>query len=471
MVPPVPAAEQDAEWWARRFTTNATALQSSGIRIADPLQLLVQPPHSAFFCFGINLRATNAAAARAYQAMHPELTCTAPHCETWNARPLRRRLRIGFLTQPTFPLISGIARELDRERFEVVHLFERSQPLTPTSAWQGASDQQVSIPDKNLADARRAVADQHLDILVHTPYTGLRYFLSHARLAPVQCVLCEPAYTDGIPNLDYYISWAPAEPTKVTDYYSSAVALMNRPPYWLGRDYTTPAVLQKADFDLPQDARWYVCPGAPTKMQPRFDPVLAQILAADPQAILILFGRGMPLARIVERRLRALVGSSGDCIRVLPMLPAARCHALLRVADAVIDTWPVGGMSSAFAAIHAGVPTVTLPANVPFGRWLAAMYETIGVRDLIAMDKAHYVRLAVRLAQDPDWRREIGARIKASSAIFIEDRMAVRELELFLLAAVAAAHGGERPRHWRGGRFVILPSRKPRPSLPPASNL
>jgi predicted O-linked N-acetylglucosamine transferase (SPINDLY family) len=341
----------------------------------------------------------------------------------------------------------------------VVHLFEDSDPLTPTAPWQGVSDRHCSLPHESLLDAQRTIADQKLDVLIHTPCKALRYFLSHARLAPVQCVVCEPSYTDGIPNLDYYISWAPAEPTDPEKHYTSPVALMNRPPYWVEQNYTKPAELRRQDFDLPQDAHWYVCPGSPLKMHPKFDTILADILATDKRGLLILIRGDYVGMRVTEQRLRAVAGRNADRIRILPTLPSHRCHALLAAADAVIDTWPQGGMSSSWVSLHGGIPTVTLPIDMPFGRWLPAMYEKIGVTDLIATDPKDFARVAVRLANEPEWRKGIAARIKAGAAMFIEDRLAVRELESFLQIAAKAAHRGEPPRHWRNGQFVAVTGR------------
>jgi hypothetical protein len=465
MLPLIASCEDEIEFWVDRFRANVAALVRDGVRISDLFQPIAPPPHYPLFCFGIDTRELYTAAATAWQGMYPDLNFTAPHCETWRCRPLRKRLRVGFLTQPTFPLVWGMARELDRERFEVIHLYEDLQPPACTDGWQGAADKQVAIPHKSVRDAQRVIADQHLDVLIHMPYTSLRYFLSHARLAPVQCVLCEPCYTDGVANLDYYVSWAPAEPRPVEQWYNCAVALMKRPPYWLEREYFNPAALQRKDFALPQGARWYLCPNTPLKLLPRFDALLVKILAEDPDAIVILLRGDLMAARVVEQRLRRSAGSLADRVHILPTLPADRAHALLMLADALIDSWPLGGMSSSWTALHGGIPTVTLPADIPFGCWLASMYEAIGVTDLIATDEDDFVRLAIRLANDPQWRQDIATRIKARNAIFIEDRLAVRELEEFLTSAVGAAHRGEPPRSWKDNRFTSdCPSSGVRPS-------
>ncbi|MFZ4480698.1 MAG: tetratricopeptide repeat protein [Rhodoferax sp.] len=445
---------EDIKFWIERFRANVSALKLQAPHLENPLEPFVQPPHYAPFCYGLNTRELYADASDAWQKLNPQLNWTAPHCESWRTRPLNRRIRVGFLTQPTFPLIWGIARELDRSRFELVLLVEEAFRSEAKSDWTDAVDRQVVIPDTDLAQARHAVASQELDILIHTPWNGFRYFMSHARLAPIQCVLCEPAYTDGVPNLDYYISWAPAEPTRPLDHYLTPTALMARPPYWVERNYCKPADLQREDFDLPPDKHWYVCPGTPLKMVPDFDQLLLEILRRDPDGIVVLLRSELPQTRVVERRLRAALGPDADRVKLMPKLAAERCHAMLMVADAVLDTWPIGGMSSSYVSIHGAIPTVTLPVDIPFGRWLAAMYEFIGVTDLIATDAEDYIRLALRLAHEPTWRHGIAQRIKASNQILIEDHQAVRELEVFLTSAVMRAHFGKRPRPWKTGRFI-----------------
>jgi tetratricopeptide (TPR) repeat protein len=454
LVPFVLSSDEDIPVLADRFARGVDALIGSGIEVENPLSCLASPPYFQFFTFGTDTRDLNRKAAHLWQSAYPALRWTAPHCLSWRRRPLNRRLRIGFFTQPTFPLVWGIARALDRDAFEVVHLHESTSPMTPGAPWQGAADRHVVVPGTSISDAQRVVAEQELDILVHMPFTNLRYFLSHARLAPLQCVLCEPCYTDALENLDYYISWRPAEPAPLDDWYCCAVALMESAPYWLQRDYTRPSSLCRADFPLPQEARWYVCPAAGPKLHPRFDPILARILAADPDGVLVFLRGEAPMGRFAMQRIRRAIGPAADRVYALPTLPADKAHAVIGLADSVLDAWPIGGMSSAFAAIHAGIPTVTMPEHIPFGRWLASMYEAIGVTDLIASTPDEYVDRALRLASDPAWRAGLAERIRARRDIFVENQDAVREIETFLCAAASATHRGDAPRHWKRGRFT-----------------
>ncbi|MBL8835957.1 MAG: tetratricopeptide repeat protein [Alphaproteobacteria bacterium] len=430
------------------------ALAESPVRLSPPPPWLgreVRIRH--FFCARPD-RSHGVAVQRACLAVSPELAWTAPHCAAWRDRALPQRLRIGFLAPRWFPMLWGLARNLDRTAFEVVHLDCFDGTMQPLAEWAESVDRTVALSGLPLAEARAMIAGAELDVIVSTPHVALAYQLGYARLAPVQCSLCEPAWSDGVPTHDYYISWSRAEPPRPERDYVSATALLDRPPYWLERDHCRPEAVSRGDFDLPSAARWYVCPQSQQKLHPEFDATLAEILRRDPGGIVVLLHGEWYPAKLFRQRLRTALGDLAARVHFLPTLPPARCHGLLQIADAVLDSWPIGGMWSAYTAAMLAVPAVTLPSDIPFGRWMAAIYEWIGVTDVIARDEADYVRLALRLAHEPAWRQEISARLADRRAVLFEDAAALRELEGFLQAAASAAHRGEAPRSWRAGGFV-----------------
>ena len=437
------------------------ALASSGLRVSPPPPWLGRTARIRHFFCARHDRAHGEAIQRACLAVAPELAWTAPHCEQWRARKLPARLRIGFLAPAWFPMLWGLAQNLDRSRFEPVFVDCSDGALPALPEWRASVDRTIELGGRSLFEAREMLAREALDIIVSTPHVPIAYQLGYARLAPVQCSLAEPAWTDGVPTLDHYISWARAEPADPDRAYVSATALLERPPYWLERDHCRPAAVGRGDFGLPAGARWYVCPQALQKIHPDFDAAIGEILRRDPGGIVVLLHGEWAQAQQYRRRLRKAFGDLAARVHMLPTLAPERCHGLLLLADALLDSWPIGGMWSAYTAALLAVPAVTLPSDIPFGRWMAALYEWLGVTDVIARDPADYVRLALRLAHEPEWRRGIAARLAARREILVEDRQAVRELEGFLQAAVAAAHRGETPRPWRGGGFVAAGAAQP----------
>ena len=72
----------------------------------------------------------------------------------------------------------------------------------------------------------------------------------------------------------------------------------------------------------------------------------------------------------------------------------------------------------------------------------------MGIGDLVAKDTRDYVEKALRVAQDADYRRAIVSRIREASGALYETKEAVREVEDFFAAAVAAAAAGSGPVDW-----------------------
>jgi len=79
------------------------------------------------------------------------------------------------------------------------------------------------------------------------------------------------------------------------------------------------------------------------------------------------------------------------------------------------------------------------------GRVTAAFYKQMGLSDLIATDAESYLRLALRLAQDADFKHQMQADIKANVDKLFERLETVQEMERFFLAAYEA---------WRTGSIL-----------------
>jgi len=70
------------------------------------------------------------------------------------------------------------------------------------------------------------------------------------------------------------------------------------------------------------------------------------------------------------------------------------------------------------------------------------------IDELVARDTGDYVERALRVAQDGDYRRAVSGRIREASGALYETMGAVREVEDFFTAAVAAAASGSAPVEW-----------------------
>ena len=89
-----------------------------------------------------------------------------------------------------------------------------------------------------------------------------------------------------------------------------------------------------------------------------------------------------------------------------------------------------------------GVPIVTWPQDFVRGRLTTGLYKQMGLSDLIATDANSYLRLALRLAQDADFKRRMQEDIKANAHKLYERFEVIQEMETFFIAAYQAWQAG-----------------------------
>ena len=65
------------------------------------------------------------------------------------------------------------------------------------------------------------------------------------------------------------------------------------------------------------------------------------------------------------------------------------------------------GGNTTYEALAVGTPVVTLPGRYLRGRLTSAMYQLMGITTPIASTADEYVKLAVQLATDQDFGREV----------------------------------------------------------------
>jgi CRISPR-associated protein Csy1 len=280
--------------------------------------------------------------------------------------------------------------------------------------------------------APRVRADA-LDVLVY-PELGMGtvpFALASLRLAPLQCAGWGHPVTTGLPNIDVFLSSAVMEPPDAQDHYSERLVTLPG----IGTRYAAPAVPAggtRAELGLPDGMPLLLCPQSLFKIHPDNDALFAAVLEAVPEACLVWFeGRDPALTAAFRRRLeKAGVAAERTCA-----LPQCGHDDFLRInaaCDVMLDTLRWSGGNTSLDALACGLPPVTLPGRFMRGRQSAGMLELMDLRELIATDTAHYVRIAARLVQDGGWRDEIVARIRAARSRLFDDPAPIVALAQFL---------------------------------------
>lgn len=362
------------------------------------------------------------------------------------------RIRIGFASAHFYS--HSVAKthgawitQLPRDRFSVslFHLFDQTDETTERLKQNATYHACGTLSQEELV-AR--IAAERLDVLIWLDIgmEARAQIPSALRLAPVQATTWGHPVSSGLPNIDYYLSSEGMEPSDADSHYSERlVRLPNlsvaypRPPAGVG---TSPALVSKLKAD---GQTLFLCAQSLFKLVPEHDDIFPAIAGAVPDAAFLFIAHKEDYAtRIFSDRLRrafAAAGLSSDNrVHILPRLSQEDFFALNREADVVLDSVGWAGCNSTLEALACDKPVVTFAGETMRARHGLAILGMIGMTDLIARDKAHYVEIATRLGRDPDWRQEITTRIAARKDALYGDRAPLDALAAWL-ESVAAVSG------------------------------
>ena len=345
----------------------------------------------------------------------------------------------------------GLIKHLDREKFHVSVLGFPGMKDKLSAEVADAADQTFILPAQ-LAPARQIISQQALDILLYLDIgmDPLTYFLAFSRLAPIQCTTWGHPDTTGIPNIDYYISSVSAEPPGAQAHYTEKLILFNQFPMYCHQPEAPEQQLTRRHLGLPEDSHLYACLQSLFKIHPDFDDIIAGILQRDPEGIILFFeSKHAHWGKLLRERFARRLPDVYDRVRFLKRLAPDQFLAFLQIPDVILDTPHFSGGYTSLLAFAGGAPIVTWPGEFMRGRLTYALCKQMGIRDCVADKFEAYVNIALRLANDKAWNREIRSKISTRAHVLFEDMEPVRELECFFKWAHTAARKPYRRSHNR----------------------
>jgi predicted O-linked N-acetylglucosamine transferase (SPINDLY family) len=292
--------------------------------------------------------------------------------------------------------------------------------------------------DDALGRAAAQIREAACDLIYHWEVgsDAMNYFLPFARLAPVQCTSHGSLITTGIPAVDYFYSSGLIETDAADDHYSER--LWRSRALLMYQERLPPAgTRSRSAWRLPENCHLYACLQNPLKLHPDFDVLLAGILAADPAGRIVLLADecGHAAAALRNRFARRLP-KAADRIIFAPRQRFEDYCGLLQAADVVLDPLHYGAGSSCYDVFSFNLPMVTMPSAMMPGRVGYAFYKKMHFEELVASSAAEYVRKAVQVATDRDYRKYATERIAQASDVLFNDLEVVREHERFFEEAL-----------------------------------
>jgi predicted O-linked N-acetylglucosamine transferase (SPINDLY family) len=354
-----------------------------------------------------------------------------------NSPDPERRLRLGYVSADFYRhsacyMFGPVIRRHDPAAFEVFCYsgVRRGDEVTAQlkESAQGWRDC-ASVSDDELAEQiQRDEIDILIDLSGHS--AGNRLTVFARKPAPLQVTAWGHATGTGISGIDYLLADRILIPKKDRQYYAEEVLDLSccgcyEPPSYLPDVSQLPAIAARQVT--------FGCINRLEKISPRAIELWGRLLAAIPEAQLLIKARALEDQALKQRLLAALAsaGVAAGRVRLRGGSPHAEHLRTYDEIDIALDPFPQNGGVSTVEALWMGVPVVTLlGATVP-SRVSAAYLTAAGMSDWIARDESQYVAIARDAADKPRslGRLRAALRGKVRKAVMSRPEAYTREVE------------------------------------------
>jgi predicted O-linked N-acetylglucosamine transferase (SPINDLY family) len=335
--------------------------------------------------------------------------------------------------------IKGWIEQIDRNLFSI-HCFHTGDIRDDITEY-ARSISDTFLHSSDIDKVIVAISDQELNVLIHSGI-GMdtnTLKLAGLRLAPVQCSSLGHPLTTGMPTVDYFISGELTEPLDGDLHYTEKlIRLPNLPIYC---EPVEPLEVSTAEFVIPgvlKDDVTFLCCQNLMKYLPRYDHVFPDIARRAGNARFVFIG--CHIAEITKRftqRLEQAFQRQGltmsDYVVFVPSLSSADYAALNANVDIFLDSIGWSGGNTTLESLPYNKPIVTFSGQFMRGMVTCGMLRMMGMEDLIAETADEYVSIAVKLADDLQWRQDISDRICRNKHKIYHDTDCIEGLEQFLL--------------------------------------
>lgn len=425
---------KDSEDYAEECAafTEATKNYASGRhKLANPLPIAGTP--FQWQTLDENASPSLSTLADALRESCPALTYQAPTTSRVAGKALRVAVISSLAGDRHARATGGLLQQLPQDQFTVKHFL----PMLSQPNHANATSEDTLLPVE-LSAARAVIAKFAPDIVIY-PALGMNpwlYQLAFSRLAPVQIALGQQRITTGIDTIDYFVSAAAFEPADAATHYREKLislpgigAVLNAPQL----PATKP---DRAAYNLPVDALMLFCAQPWPKIMPAADAMLARVLKALPQAILVIPDALGSNAELIKKRLGAHDEAVLSQLKFTGRLQRNDYIAMQMMADLVLDGFPSSIGFGAVEAIFAGTPIITQRGATARCRMTCGLLDSIGVTELTVESLEAYGDLVIALGQDTSRRASLSAKLKQNAAKLANDQTPATAFAAFLQAPV-----------------------------------
>ncbi len=364
------------------------------------------------------------------------------------------KIRVGYISMSTHRhtvgrLFLGWVHYHNRQKFEIscYHLSKTCDDIT--TAYQRCVDKFYPLPhpgiitEDYIINVTQKIISDRLHILVFLdvgmqPYMNI---FSGFRLAPIQCVTWGHPITSGSPTMDYFLSSDLMEPEDGQQHYSEKLIRLPKIGISYPQPIIPPQTMFRRDFQLREDSVIYLSCQSLFKYLPQYDWVFVEIARQVTRSQFVFLAHERPhITQQFYQRLQSTFAQSNLDIRehcvILPRQELDVYFNLNLVADVFLDTFSWSGGMTTLEAIACHLPIVTCPGEFMRSRHAYGILTSLGVTETIAHNEVEYIEIAVKLALNPEWRKNIVQQMIQNHSSLYDDRTCITALESFYQSVV-----------------------------------
>jgi len=379
------------------------------------------------------------------------------HSNSVSVKPLANKIRMvvvshHFYRHSVWDVITrGLLVNLDRSRFELIlyHLGKIKDQET-TFAKSLANKWRDTHTITELAGWLAALETDAPDVIFY-PEIGmdpLSARLASHRFAALQIASWGHPITTGLPNIDLYFSGDLLEsPNADSHYRERLIRLPNTgcctTPINISPEPLEPELV--AQLTASRGVRFIIAQTI-YKFDPVDDALYATIASVVHDSVFILLSDRQDTwatDQIVARLEQCFVDrglNPKQHLLVIPRQSMEKFQTLLDLCDVYLDCPSFSGYTTAWQAVHRGLPIVTLEGEFMRQRLAAGLLRKIGLTDTIASSREDYVQCAAQLAEecrDPNRRAARRYALKTAASKADNDLSVVRAFEQCVIDALA----------------------------------
>ena len=346
-------------------------------------------------------------------------------------------IKIGFISSffrkhTVSKLFKNWVVKLDKKNFKkfIYYVGDKFDDVTK----EIKNDADYFFNNTNVNQIIRQISEDNLDVLIYLDIgmSSKIQILSSLRLAPVQCNTWGHPTTSGFKNIDYFITSKLMESQDSQKYYSEK--LVSLPGLGINYDFPNISKIKKPNILNKSNATIFLNLQSLFKLLPQDDHIYLDIIKRKPNSCFwFLHGMKNSLTSIFINRISKLFQNEGyDFEKYFYFHP--RCDqeeffGIIEESDIILDSFNWSGGNTHLEAISLNKPIVTYPSDFMRGRHTYGILKILDVEETIANSKNDYIDIAVKLAENINFRSDIINKIKKNKHKLYNDNKPIKYLE------------------------------------------